>query len=707
MRHSSRCADCRAASAGGTAQLATYLCHRRRDTLPRDGRSVHPVCDRRACDQCRSRGGDGVRIGRIFAGGILRRGVLLALLLIPVVSAASSTLAADAAPADDPVTAAGTAKADGPASAGAAPKGGQATAVVHAPMSGSGQAISTVSADGPAAVNVPPVDGPGRMISPAPAGARAGAPHVTFVSISSVYVSAGSQEGVAVGDHLRVVRGETAVAELEVTLTSPHKADCKRIGDAGEILAGDTVLLARTPSPSGGTASPLQAGGSTAAPSPTAPNQGPGDTPATQPAGGSDAVPPPATPPPPTPPAGVSPNFGLRGRVGVRYMDIRNRNEEPDYSQPSLDLRIDGSRVAGSDFDVNADLRARRTYRTFGDGTSQTEGKTRLYRLAAAWQRAGSPLRLTLGRQISPSLSVVSLFDGLMGEFRKERWATGAFLGTEPDPVNYAYSGDVRDAGAFYEYGSFAAPRRWAITTGAVSSREHGEINREFLFLQGRYDDSRFSGFATQEVDLNRGWRKEQEGSTWTATSTFASLRWRATETFALGGGIDTRRSVRLYRDFVSPETEFDDRYRRGAWISADGRAGKHFDYGVSYRHSDAGAGDSADSATVTLGFRRLTPWNLDLRTRSTRYTNPQLRGWLHSLSAGADLGSRSHLEVYGGARTEEVLNNWVPEERHAWVGLDWDLFLARHWMFTATAERNEGQEEDNDQIYATVSYRF
>jgi hypothetical protein len=128
----------------------------------------------------------------------------------------------------------------------------------------------------------------------------------------------------------------------------------------------------------------------------------------------------------------------------------------------------------------------------------------------------------------------------------------------------------------------------------------------------------------------------------------------------------------------------------------------------VSFRRSDAGGDDTADSTTLTLGLLRLTSWGLDLRTRSTRYTNLRLEGWLHSLSASADLGSRSRLEAYGGVRDETVLEDaWVPEERHTWYGLNWDLFLHRHWMFTATAEKNQGQGEDNSQYYATVSYRF
>ena len=111
-------------------------------------------------------------------------------------------------------------------------------------------------------------------------------------------------------------------------------------------------------------------------------------------------------------------------------------------------------------------------------------------------------------------------------------------------------------------------------------------------------------------------------------------------------GGFDSRRSIRLYRDFVSPVTEFDDRYRRGSWIGADRRA---------------------DATTLTLGLRRLTTISLDLSTRSTRYTNAQLEGWLHPRR------DRPRRPGSGG-------------EPHL---------------------RNQGQGEGNDQVYATMGYRF
>ena len=541
------------------------------------------------------------------------------------------------------------------------------------------------------------------------------APHVTTVSLSSVYISAGEAEGLSAGDRLEVVRDGVVVALLEVRLTTPHKADCRQVEGTGEIRAGDAVRPGVAPAPPAASqpAPPPDPppGTVTAEAGTTAAGDPPAEAPAPDPA--SATAPTPVAAPVPTP-AAASPThsslraFGLRGRVGVRFMGVWDSNDGPDYQQPAIDFRIDGTRVGGSNFDMYADVRARRSYRTFADGDTQTENRTRVYRLAGAWQQAGSPFRITFGRLFSPSLAVISLVDGFLGEYRKDRFAAGAFAGTEPDAEDYGYSRAVRDYGGFAEYGSaVAAKRRWAVTGGAVVSHEEGTINREFLFLQGRYDDHRLSGFLTQEIDINRGWREEQEGDRWTATSSYASLRWRATDTFGLNAGYDSRRNVLLYRDYVSPETDFDDQYRRGLWFGADGGAGDHFTYGVSFRRSDVGDDDTADAATILLGVRGLTSAGLSLSTRGTHYTNEQLEGWLVSLAASFSLTAKSRLEAYGGVRRETVLGSWVPEGNHDWFGLSWDLFAGRHWMFTTTVEHNQGQAEDNDQVYATMSYRF
>jgi hypothetical protein len=341
-------------------------------------------------------------------------------------------------------------------------------------------------------------------------------------------------------------------------------------------------------------------------------------------------------------------------------------------------------------------------------GSSETETRDRIYRLSVGYRRRDEPLRFTLGRQFSPSLAVVSLFDGLVAEYRKEHWATGIFTGTQPDPLTYGYSSDVREYGAYYEVGSgMGTARRWAFTTGAVDSSDHGNIDRDFVFLQGRYDGARLSAYATEETDVNRGWKKTAEGDTLTLTSAFASLSWRVADDLTVQGGFDGRRNVRLYRDSITPETEFDDRTRRGSWIGADGKVGTHVSYGFEGRRSVGGVDGQAGSTTLRAGVHGLGRPAFAVQARSTRYTSDVVEGWLHSVSASADLTSWSRLEVHGGTRIETVRFSPIPSGRLSWYGLDWDAVLARRIVLTVSAEQNQGASEGTRQVYTTVSYRF
>ena len=500
---------------------------------------------------------------------------------------------------------------------------------------------------------------------------------ITYVTESSVYVESGTDDGLNVGDKVEILQGDKTVAVLEVTYAATHKSVCGRIASDVKLAVGDTARF--TPRfPHG----PMVAA------------QGP-------PALGGPVAPSPPAPPPPH-------RLGLRGRVGLRYFWVKQSDAGLEYRQPMLDLRVDGTHVLGSAFDLGVDMRARRTYRSFENGNSTSEGRNRLYSAFVAWRPNDSPLRVALGRQFSPSLGGVSIFDGALVEYRKSGFAAGAFLGNPPDPVSFAHSSEIREEGAFVEFGSpIGAPRRWVLTTGAVTSTSHGEVNRDYLYVQGFYDNRSLSLYGLGEADVNRGWRKEAEGKTWSLTSGTVSARYRFGESFSVDGGFDDRRSVRIYRDYISPETEFDDRYRRGTWAGFDGRAGTHFGYGVNARRSDDGNGNKADSYTLSLRFIRLTAWGLDVRTRSTHYTSEHLKGWLHSVNASAAITDRSQFGAYVGTRNETALDLFVQQGRLNWIGVDYDIVFTRHWMFILNLEKNSGQNESNQQMFATVTYRF
>lgn len=517
----------------------------------------------------------------------------------------------------------------------------------------------------------------------AEAGTRpAGAARVSYVTSASLYVDAGSEDGIVVGQMLEVIRDGVVVATLEVTYVSSHRALCVRKTGEIEITAGDEVRFAPA------------AGGSAAAPVPVTGAVVEGTPPAQVPAGSQ--------------PRRTS-GAGVHGRIGVRYLVVRDRmSGSAGFSQPALDLFLDGRSIGGSPFDVTADIRSRRTYRNDVAGGASTEDLTAVYRLSAAWQAQGSPWRAAAGRMFSPSLAAVNIFDGGMVEYRAARFSAGLFSGTQPEDGDLSYSSEIREHGGFMEWRNApGSVKRWSLGTGLVGSYEQNEVNREFGFVQGTYAGARLFLWLGEEVDLNRGWKEEIEGSSTTFTSTYLNVRYRLSQAWELAGGYDNRRNVRLYRDRITPETEFDDQYRTGGWAGVTCRFANHFSVGVDARSSTGGDIGGADSVTLNLSADRLSRVSLDVRTRSTRYTNENLDGWLNSLSVGVPIGDRWRIEATGGVRDETGVTDPALDRTLTWYGLDLDVSLGRHWFLWTSWEHSDGDLEAQDQAYMSVAYRF
>jgi len=492
---------------------------------------------------------------------------------------------------------------------------------------------------------------------------------VTYVAGTSVYIDAGSSEGLAEGDLVELMSGDHVVLVLKVRDVAGHKSACvpqdQELALAGLVSEGDTVRYT------------VQA----PAPAPTSAPDARADSPAFDRIFG-----------------------GLRGRVGLAYLLVNDsESDSGGFDRPAVTLRLDGDRLGDSDFSIHVDTRLRRTTSNVND---EAVNRTRVYRLSTEWQRKGSPYRVSLGRQYSPGLSGLTLFDGLLAERRTDKWAFGLFGGVQPDFEDYGFSSDTTQYGAFAQRTSLpGAEKNWEITAGLAGSDGPDEDFREYLFLQASYFTRRLSLSFNQEVDFNHGWKSDAGESTVQPTSTFAIVRYRVSDNLSLNAGYDDRRNVILYREFENPETEFDDANRRGLWGGADLRFLERFRAGVSYRGNSGGDNGNSDSYTLTLGARDLFPFHLDVGTRSTRFENEMLEGWLHSLTCYLPVGRRTQFSVYGGVRQDEHPSGL--SEDLVWYGAETNLRFGRSWFFLLSLERNSGDAEEFDQLYTTLSYRF
>jgi hypothetical protein len=88
-------------------------------------------------------------------------------------------------------------------------------------------------------------------------------------------------------------------------------------------------------------------------------------------------------------------------------------------------------------------------------------------------------------------------------------------------------------------------------------------------------------------------------------------------------------------------------------------------------------------------------------------FEKPRLRsgGSVGDAGAGFDLGLHTRLDFHGGARDE---TDAVGQDRSlTWYGLGLDVLLGRRWYYTLAFDRTTGAEEDNDQLYSSLSFRF
>ena len=511
---------------------------------------------------------------------------------------------------------------------------------------------------------------------------------VTYVSGTSVYIDAGQRNGLTEGATLDVSRNGSSVARLRVRFLSPGRSQCDVLTAVSALMVGDTVRYVRQ----------------TAA-APPARDTMPAVMPTTAPR--AEVI--------------VARSQALHGRVGLRYLGAWQRDSgSAQLAQPASDIRIDGTLPGMPSVDVSIDARARQTRTIAIDGVVlPSRTSTLVYQSWMAW-RAPAGTQLRLGRQYSSELSSVSLFDGALLAMDRTHFSVGAFGGTQPDVETMGYSTRVR------EYGVYAIARAtpWTATSatvsaGAVSSYDAGQVDRDFAFAAASWSDGILSFNAMQELDYNRGWKRAVGEPTVTPTSTYASLRIRALDALAVYAGYDSRRSVRLYRNYVSPATAFDDTYRTGVWGGVFAEPTRRTSASVDFRHSKGGPSSStgsgtgsADIVTASASVRDLWYAALAARGRTSYYRSPAASGWLHAVTLSGNPVETVQLDIGGGLRRD------VPAAGTAsaaisdrltvrWVEVGLDFAVARSWYVQLTGSRERGGWEASDQLYWALSYRF
>lgn len=522
----------------------------------------------------------------------------------------------------------------------------------------------------PAGAGPSPPVAPDTLARPA-----AGTARVTYLSGGTVYLDAGSLDGLKVGQTLELQRNGLVIATLRADFLASHRAACTVVAGepavVGDVLRFKPVRVERSASMAGA------ADSARASATPSRRRRGTWFR-----------------------------RNGLRGRVGARLLAVNDlRGDGGGFRQPSLDARLEGTRVGGGDIDLSVDVRTRRTYRTETEAADLS--LTRVNRLSVARQSAGSRLRISAGRLTNSGLSSVNLFDGVLTEYLGSRLAAGLFAGSQPGTRDWNYSRDIMEYGGYLRYqNESTAPRRWSLTGGGVTSLRRNVTNRDYLFLRGQWNDARTFVFGSQEIDINRGWRRNLEAGALSWTSSLLSVQVRPSERLTLIGGYDSRRSVRMYVDRETPESDFDAAHRQGWSAGATVHAVRNLSLSGDRRRNGSGP-DRSEASTGSWRATRIPGLTMDAGGRHTRYRNPLSTGWLHAWTLGGGLGSGRRLEAHAGLRDETSRDGAASRTLTRWYGLNLDVGIARSIYLLLSGERTRGDLEKNDQYDLSVSYQL
>lgn len=498
-----------------------------------------------------------------------------------------------------------------------------------------------------------------------PPAARAAEPAsttVVYVSGGSVYLGAGRDQGVAVGDSAEARRSGRRIAGLIVREVTSRRALCDTVAAVSMPAVGDPVLY----TPHAPAADSLAAAGAVSAVSVA----------------------------PPRPLTTMAARRDWRGRIGAGYLVVSPEGA-PTLRQPTFDARVDH---ADDWLDLHADVRGRST-----STAGVTDNEARVYRLSMTLHDARLSRRFTLGRQVLSAAPGAAFFDGGVGEIDRGAWTFGLFGGGTPEPDDFSPSFAMVQSGAFIRARHARDRGAMSATIGFLDARYRGTIDRDMVFVDASYTSLSTSAFLAQEIDLNPGWKRDLGDPAVSATATFLHARQTFGRRIAWDGGFDNRRNVREARDRITAETEFDDRYRQGAWTGLRWEPSPWLAVGGS-GHYSGGLPHATRSVTGTAVIRYPGARNLSLRLRGTRMDGGA-DGWMRILELDWGAGAG---RVIGRAGWELWYDaNGMTRTSVDWQGLELERPIGRRVYAYLLGEHRGGDPGRTLQSQAGLSYSF
>lgn len=510
------------------------------------------------------------------------------------------------------------------------------------------------------------------------------ATRVTYLSADLIYVDAGRAQGVAAGQSGDVWRDGAVIAALEIIAVTERTASGKLSALTLTPVAGDYVTITVADSVE------------SAPPADLTVRAEPSTAPLT------------AKPSRPM----KARHSRVTGRVAMQaYLQDDRLSSDTDILQPAVLTRLKVNALFGTRMGFSFRMRNRRTYTTqAGESAGTAEWDHRFYEAQLALDDPASPLKFQGGRILVGNVGGIGYLDGAYLQYRLlNSWSVATFAGTQPDLKTTAFQSSVRKTGA----GLIWSPRQedqtyWSMTTALAGEYNGSDISREFIYHQFSVTlGNKFSLYENADLNLNRGWKADTEGSTVRLAQATLNARYQISKPIAISVGYDSHANYRTWETRETPDSLFDEAmhlgYRSGLELALP--------YGIRCDVRETVRNDASTSkfyASTSAGAmtHRLVNGRIGLSARYDAFENQFTSGLQQTGGAAWTTPLRGDFTVQVGQTAYRTRDTGL-ESSSTWWRATFDFALGRHMYGASALENHTGNNEDNRRVTLELGYRL
>lgn len=404
---------------------------------------------------------------------------------------------------------------------------------------------------------------------------------VSYVAASVVYINAGREGNLSVGDTLKVFRSASQIGTIVISAVSKKSSSAQIISQTVQIAMGDVAVIEKIVEvePVKTSSKKFSEESDTSVSKKIVPDE-----------------------------ALIQKNDVniVTGRVSLQYIGALAEDSRLNLSQPSVLMRLNIQNLynTGLVFSMYG-----RTYYDLSDiysryGDNQRL-KNRLYDFSLQTNNQESSFGFGVGRISSEYVGGMGIFDGGQLYVRYDNITTGFLFGARVQDRTIGVNGDETKGAIFInvKYGpDFLHQYNGTVAYG--NQLVKGNLDREFLYLQNFIMlSSAFSLYESSEIelnDINNGVRKK----TLKFSNTFLSLNYYPIDWLSTNIGYDGSRTIYLFETMRSiSDTLLDKNLMQGYHVGATVRLPYYISLtgNLSYRTKK---GDARDSRTMSALVR-------------------------------------------------------------------------------------------------------